>query len=98
MIHFRQHFPGYFTGYEPLIFDAENTEQLLAHEIMQGWAKNPKFHRWSYSPPETSNREGHLMAEVEGGSSWWVVGYLSGTAPDLPLWDAKKTKPKVFRF
>jgi hypothetical protein len=96
---FREYIPGFFSGYED---DLERIEEWdgdpMSTRIGQRFARNPKFHRFSRSPYDPKlyqhaipMREGTLMAEVEGGARWWVLGFYSGGEPDLPVWKHPKT-------
>lgn len=79
---FRFHIPA-FMDVEPLP-DApyETIEELLKHQRVASWSTDPGFYRYSLC-------DGHrLMAELDGGKKWWVIGYLSDPPPPdaLPVW------------
>ncbi len=90
MIHFRR-FKGHI-DYIPI--EAKDTKELLNHEEMKSFEKQPDFYRWStdqYPIDRNGNIGWHLMAEQDNGYKWWVVG-ISEEPLDLPLWEAKYPK------
>jgi hypothetical protein len=101
MIRIRQHIPGFIEGATPKRAEAATIHELLAEPWLKSWEdgdliakRDPAtgetavslrpFYRWSVA------RDGHpmLMAELDEGRHWWVVGYLEtdGEPIDLPEW------------
>jgi hypothetical protein len=81
-----QHVPGCVDIDPEDIERAEfNTqEELLAIPWIARWAEKKNFHRFSISKSKIDN---HLMAELDEGRVWWVVGYLSDREHlSLPIW------------
>lgn len=76
-----QHIPDFVETVEPRIrSDFDSLAQLLEVPFVKGWADKSDFHRFSV--------EGVcLIAELRGGRSWWVVGYLREPVSGLPEWD-----------
>ena len=91
MIRFKQYLPGYF---DPINIERREIcvltpEEFFADDIIARWASYPDFHRWSFSP-QPGGYPPHLMAELDGGRRWRVVGYvLDGLKKlNLPEWSA----------
>lgn len=76
---FRAHCPGSVDGFSHPGVEGTLAE-ILSDPWVHSWTRSPDFHRWSLS-------EFRLIAEVDGGDSQWVVGYLD-PAPvgELPEW------------
>ena len=95
MIHYRQHRPAYFEGFENQEGDVPDFEQLLKMEFVNNFGLDPKFHRYSIgSSIETPRGEmSTLMAEYNEGKKWLVVAYLWPQDEDeleaLPKWEPK---------
>jgi hypothetical protein len=98
MIHYRQHRPAYFEGFENLEGDVPNVERLLEIEFIKNFGTLPNFHRFSFgSGIETpTGWMVTLMAEYREGYEWWVVAYLWPQHRDelegLPKWEAMYTE------
>lgn len=78
-----QHRPAYFDGFEKEVVPFATTEELLAIPFVARFRELDGFHRYSVCrdhPPMM------LMAEVEEGRTWWVIGHLDDDHPDLPTW------------
>lgn len=83
---FKQHIPNFFTGFEPITFKFNTTEELLSHPWVQGWKDdaNIKFYRFSLS-------DNCLMAELNEGKNWRVLGYIENPKlVNLPAWKEKR--------
>jgi hypothetical protein len=93
----KQHRPNFFSGFENKIKSFETLEELLAIDFVQNFANQDNFHQFSVE--EIGNM---LMAEYDGGATWYVVGYFSNDVSvsggdivrespwveiDLPIWD-----------
>lgn len=80
---FKQHIPGFISGVDPVSFPFSSLDELLQNEIIRRWATDPAFYRFSLSDKDT------LMAEMDGGKKWWVVGFIKdgdATSLVLPAW------------
>lgn len=75
---FRSHIPLEPPSKETLDFDGH--QGLLALPPVSLWTLNRRFHRFS-------RRGNALMAELDGGRVWWVVGYVSEMPAEIPDWD-----------
>jgi hypothetical protein len=103
MIHYRQHRPAFFEGFENLEGDVANLEELLKLDFVANFTELPDFHRFSIGT-EIDSPEHHgilctLMAEYKEGYGWWVVAYLWPQDRDelegLPKWKAKYTEQEA---
>lgn len=94
MIHYRQHRPAYFEGFENEEGNVPNLEQLLKIDFINNFSTDPNFHRYSLgSSIETpTGFMITLMAEYKEGFEWWVVAYLwpqdREELEPLPQWKA----------
>jgi hypothetical protein len=93
MIHYRQHRPAFFEGFENLEGDVPDVDRLLEIEFIKNFSTLPNFHRFSVgstvqTPKGLMNT---LMAEYREGYEWWVVAYLwpHDELEPLPKWEAK---------
>lgn len=60
--------------------DFSSFAELLEVPFVKRWEQEKDFHRFSV--------DGNvLIAELRGGRSWWVVGFLREPVSDLPKWD-----------
>lgn len=77
-----QHIPAFVeTGDEPRKrANFESLAQLLEIPFVKSWTDERDFHKLSVS-------DHLLIAEQRGGRSWWVVGSLRESVPELPEWD-----------
>lgn len=93
---FRQHIPGFVdhtVPSEPLPFRTK--EELLALPEVASWKEVASFYRFSVADPVTNPT---LMAELDEGQKWWVVGYLeSAEGLGLPDWTIPPKKEEVPR-
>lgn len=88
MNHFREHIPNFITGRDAEGFAFATTEQLLASAAVSSWRglRSMEFHRFSLARDPLPGSS-MLMAEFDGGRSFYVVGYLeSAEGLDLPTW------------
>jgi hypothetical protein len=81
----RQHIPDYFEGAEPQEISGDTLDSLLQPDWVQRWARYPEFFRFSISKAGRGDQP-LLMAELQHGKLWWVVGYLDGDPGGLPEW------------
>lgn len=94
MIHYRQHRPAYFEGFENEEGNVSDLEQLLKIDFINNFTTDPNFRRFSIgSGVETpTGFMTTLMAEYREGKEWWVVAYLWPQDADeleaLPKWEA----------
>ena len=98
MAKIRQYIPGFISGVEPETREFNTLEELLDIPWVSRFkTKEPKpgyFHQYSVSRDDSQPL---LVAEVEGGTKQWVVGYLDdkhGVCDALPEWNASK-KPQT---
>jgi hypothetical protein len=64
--------------------DFETWEELLSHDYINWYKRQPSFTRFSLADQHT------LMAEYRDGFEWWVVGYINyPSSLHLPEWRAK---------
>jgi hypothetical protein len=101
-VKFTKHIPGFVDMERPPPFDFTTKEELVSNEQISGWSEkrsdSDPFHRFSISvQPSYDGRapKHHLMAELNEGTTWWVVGYIEATEEELaslelPTWEAKK--------
>ncbi len=89
----KQHRPAYFTGFETLEVEFDSLDSLLDID----WVKNFKkcwesdtFYRFSICRED--NYKHKLMAELNSGKKWWVVGFIEADIPELPTWSPKYDK------
>ena len=65
----RQHRPNFVDTDDPLLIDEfRTTEELLSIPWIKEWQEEPDFYRYSLT------RDFKLMAELENGYGWWVIG------------------------
>jgi hypothetical protein len=93
MIHYRQHRPVFFEGYENEEGDIPDLERLLELNFIKNFGTLPNFHRFSVGSTVETPTGGMitLMAEYREGKEWWVVAYLWPQDRDeleglLPKW------------
>ena len=80
------------SGYEPENSIFQNQQELLNISFVKSWAKYPDFYRYSISNNENYGGKAMLMAELDGGKKWYVIGYLNEEdvrALELPEWKPK---------
>jgi len=91
----KQHLPTFVdTDEKPVVAEFDSTEDLLNLDFVKYYAELPDFYRFSIGGDL-------LMAEYKDGSSWWVIGSITGSTT-LPAWipnygtllDTKKFKPQ----
>jgi len=89
----RRHIPNFCSGIDPKQYEVNNTEELLALDVVKSWKFDVvkswkfvdvfrKFHQYSQS----KHGNGYLLIaeyEEEEEHKWWVIGYLS-EKPALP--------------
>ena len=96
----KQHMPN-FVSIDPQEAEFETLEDLMNVEFVKRWTDNgwgDAFHRFSISHDDWMVKYGyedymHLMAEMDGGEKWYVVGYIYGSSPEeigLPEWKMVK--------
>ncbi len=89
MNRFKQHIPSFVEMGDdlPPEFDFTTTDELLASEIVRGYAKPDA--QFVMSGP-------WLMIVTDRGFHWWVVGSVSDpSAMDLPQWDGGKYRAEL---
>jgi len=99
----KQYRPGFFTGFENAEKEFNSLEELLALDFVDNFKKlpantnrelDPHFHQFSISSMSDKlnvDFPNVLLAEYDGGKTWWVVGYINETeiVKQLPVWVAK---------
>lgn len=89
MMQIRKYIPGVcWDGRDtlPTYIEFNNVKELMGIDFVKRWSLNPLFHQYSISddPDDVS-----LMAELNGGKEWWVIGSLQGDNiknMHLPKW------------
>ncbi len=86
-----QHIPNACESDAPIHQEFMSLEELLAIEFVAKWSYLPKFHQYSIYPHrKTGGHKKHkLMAEMDDGKEWWVIGLLVVQKPEalgLPMW------------
>jgi hypothetical protein len=78
----RRYRPAFFSGFDDEEAPADTVEELLAIPWVHSWTEDENFHRLSVV-------DGMLMAELNGGRTWWVIAMFDelGTF-GLPAWEA----------
>lgn len=90
----RQHIPDYFEGAEPQEITGDTIDLLLQPDWVQYWTRYPEFHRFSVAVHGRGDQP-LLMAELQHGKLWWVIGYLEGYDGGLPEWAPWKPGQKT---
>jgi len=85
-----QSIPNYFSGFESKIAVFSNLEEFKNIEWLKHWYNKENFYRFSVSEPQYYGESFMLMAELNEGYKWWVVGYLDKPVEWLPEWVAKE--------
>jgi len=66
-------------------------DDLLKHDDVKRWSDEDTFSHFAMS-------HNHLMAILDDGYTWWLVGYLTLATKgliDLPKWEGGKYKAKL---
>jgi len=82
---FRPHIPNCVDIDKPPDVAFDTLEELLSIPRIKQWKDKPSFYRYSIADNNT------LMAELNSGYEWWVIGYVYGLV-DLPRWEPKYTQ------
>jgi len=89
-----QYFPNFVSGFEPEIVKFDDAEELKEIEFVKRWSDDDEFLKYSISEDDFYHSYGycHLMAELDNGKKWFVVGKITGDVNklDLPKWEMKK--------
>jgi len=96
----KQHLPNY-VSIDPQESEFETLEDLMNVGFVKQWTDNrwgDDFHQFSISHNDWIVKYGHedymhLMAEMDGGKKWYVIGYIYGSSPEeigLPKWKRAK--------
>lgn len=87
----RQHIPNWSDMKHKVAY-ADSIEEV---PWIMSWKDHPEFFRFSVS---RERNEICLMAELDEGYTWWVVGKLDRDISQLPTWEPKyeeeKEKPR----
>ena len=85
----KQHIPNFVSGIDPVTWNFENRNELLSIDFVKRWI-DEDFHQFSVSEYYDCIL---LMAELEDGNKWYVIGYITGISEDdlgLPKFKAKR--------
>ena len=93
----KQHRPAYFTGFETLEVEFDDLDSLLDIEWVKNftkcWDSDNTFYR--FSVVREDNYGYKLMAELNEGKKWWVVGFINTDVEELPDWSPKYDDDKI---
>ena len=78
--------PGYFTGFEDTEHEFNTLEEMLEIDWIDGFTKQHNFHQFSIGDKSNIGKPA-LMAELNEGESWWVIGWLDHAVEGLPKWE-----------
>ena len=86
---FQQHIPAFVEIGTPPIFKFNNTDELLALDVVQLYCKSPDFLHFA--------KFGNLLMVVaDDGFHWFVVGYIADASTiDLPVWSGAKYRAEL---
>lgn len=86
---FIQHIPGFVSGFEPSIYEADTVADLLSKPNIAQW-NDDRLVRFSVCD-DVRDAKDTLMAEMKDGK-WWVVGFVEpkGSLDALPRWEKSK--------
>jgi hypothetical protein len=90
MNNIRQHIPAFVSGVNAETASFETIADLLKVPFVAQWTGEPEFRQFSISARDYLD-DWVLMAELNGGAQWWVVGYLDQNV-DLPIWDEEEAQ------
>lgn len=80
MNQFIKHIPSFVDAEAPTPVEFKTTENLLAIDYVDSWKRSEGFSHYAKS-------EDCIMAILNGGRNWWVVGYVQDSdSVDLPEW------------
>lgn len=74
---FKKHLPGSVDGVRTK-WEVNTLEEVLALDYIKRWSDKPNFYMWAKD-------DNTLMALLDGGKVWWVIGYADFKL-DLPEW------------
>jgi hypothetical protein len=76
--------PGYCDfEYDKSKIEFNTLEELINIDFVKHWMNLKDFYRFSISPERDL-----LMAELNNGAEWWVIGYLENANIHLPIWNS----------
>jgi len=81
---FREHRPGYFSGFENQTYDVKDFNEVLEIPFVKKFSEDKGFYSYAVSVNTEPEYKLTLMAlynwddEYNGCKTWWVVGYLPG--------------------
>ncbi len=78
---FRHHIPNSIAIDRPADVEYASLEELLAIPVVVRFQSKENFYRWSVSKDQ-------LIAELDEGYKWWVVGFITETF-SLPPWEPR---------
>lgn len=93
-----RHIPAYVSGGDPEGgYNFDSLEELLAIPFVKEWSKDNEFHKFSLTEWYWGKRPfRQLMAELNYGFKWYVVGTIHDDYPDttflkdMPNWYPKE--------
>ena len=74
----RQHIPNFVDGFKPKTMKFDDAEELKDIEFVKRWSENKDFFKYSLS-------DNYLMAEINEGTGWYVIGRIEGDLGNLDL-------------
>lgn len=85
----RRYYPAFVDTDDPRIpFEFTNIADLLSIPWVAHWTEAPGFEGFVKARDEERT---HLMAVLDDGFSWWVIGYLTNAqSVPLPIWKGWK--------
>ncbi len=87
----KQHIPNFVSGIASVTWHFQGRDELLNIDFVKRWT-GEDFHQFSVADYYDCLL---LMAELDGGNKWYVVGYIRGITKDdlgLPEWEKPKEK------
>ena len=81
---FREHRPGYFTGFENQTYNVKDFNEVLEIPFVKNFSESTGFYSYAVSVNTEPEYKLTLMAlynwddEYNGCKTWLVVGYLPG--------------------
>jgi hypothetical protein len=83
-----QYRPPFFSGYENETKRFNSLEELLKIEWIYSWTEYADFYRFSICKHSREKQPFTLMAELNEGRKWFVIGFIDNDfyINELPKW------------